>query len=229
MLLVALHGILTGQSGPSWPDHLDAWFYRQNGGANVHVLKKEYLAGPFPRWNLWVKNRRLARALTLELELFLAHHHTHVDRRVWLVAHSNGADIALRVASQLIRGGHVIAGLILIGAACSADVRRNGVERWLLTGQLGVAVAFCSRHDRVLPGRAAPSAGIVTRCRALAWRCMAWPYGALGTSGWTLKGQPFPPTDRIRTHWFAFGHAGYFAGDQRELTFRMILEEIERE
>jgi len=38
ILLVAIHGILTRQTDPSWPDYLDAWLSRQAPG--VRVLKK---------------------------------------------------------------------------------------------------------------------------------------------------------------------------------------------
>src|SRR5258707_15344176 len=68
-ILVAIHGILTSQTEPSWPDKLDAWMYRRD--PTVKVLKKEYRAGPFPRWNCWIKNPLLARSLANELELFL--------------------------------------------------------------------------------------------------------------------------------------------------------------
>ncbi len=68
-LLAAIHGILTSQTDPSWPDKLDAWMYVRDPG--VKVLKKEYRAGPFPRWNCWIKDPLLARSLANELELFL--------------------------------------------------------------------------------------------------------------------------------------------------------------
>jgi hypothetical protein len=67
-LVVAIHGILTSQTDPSWPDKLDAWMYRRD--PEVKVLKKEYAAGPFPRWNCWVKDPLLARGLANEIELF---------------------------------------------------------------------------------------------------------------------------------------------------------------
>src|ERR1700693_5713902 len=70
ILLAAIHGILTGQTNPSWPDKLDAWMLERDPA--IKVLKKEYAAGPFPRWNCWVKDPRLARSLANEIELFLA-------------------------------------------------------------------------------------------------------------------------------------------------------------
>jgi len=69
-LLAAIHGILTSQTDPSWPDKLDAWMLRRD--TSVKVLKKEYAAGPFPLWNCWVKDPRLARGLANEIELFLS-------------------------------------------------------------------------------------------------------------------------------------------------------------
>src|SRR6266436_6403724 len=68
-LLAAIHGILTGQTDPSWPDKLDAWMLARD--PQIKVLKKEYVAGPFPRWNCWVKDPLLARGLVNEIELFL--------------------------------------------------------------------------------------------------------------------------------------------------------------
>src|SRR5256885_14349964 len=69
ILLAAIHGILTRQTDPSWPDKLDVWMLERD--PQIKVLKKEYVAGPFPRWNCWVKDPLLARGLANEIELFL--------------------------------------------------------------------------------------------------------------------------------------------------------------
>src|ERR1051325_10984623 len=105
-LLAAIHGILTGQTDPSWPDKLDAWFYLND--PDIKVLKKEYRAGPFPRWNCWVKDPLLARSLANELELFVTDVAASSRPAIWLVAHSNGAVIALLAAKYLIERGHEI-------------------------------------------------------------------------------------------------------------------------
>src|SRR2546427_7475580 len=105
ILLAAIHGILTRQTDPSWPDKLDAWMAERD--PQVKVLKKEYLAGPFPRWNCWVKDPLLARGLVNEIELFLDPLRSdtgpvlrsrtaeggHSTPSLWFVAHSNGAVI----------------------------------------------------------------------------------------------------------------------------------------
>src|SRR4051812_39489757 len=111
-IVAAIHGILTGQTDPSWPDKLDAWMLQRDG--KVKVLKKEYVAGPFPRWNCWVKDPLLARGLANEIELFVranekpltpALSRSDGEREnalsVWFVAHSNGAVIALLAAKRL--------------------------------------------------------------------------------------------------------------------------------
>ena len=67
-LVISIHGILTRQTVADWPDRFDAWCAHQQ--VDARVLKKEYIAGPFPLWNVLVKNRLLARGLAAEVELF---------------------------------------------------------------------------------------------------------------------------------------------------------------
>ncbi len=226
ILLVAIHGILTRQTDPSWPDRLDAWLSRQAPG--VRVLKKEYAAGPFPRWNCWVKNPRLCRGLVAEILLFQKA--PGAAPRVWIVAHSNGALIALGTVRLLASRGCTVAGIILIGAACEADIERNGVRDWITSGELGRAIAYCAADDRVLP---APPA----KCSLRGWlyRQLARPYGSLGRSGWMARGQrirEFAPeftkhqTPRILSRWFAGGHSGYFSREHITFTFRQILRDM---
>jgi alpha-beta hydrolase superfamily lysophospholipase len=143
MLIVAIHGILTRQTNASWPDHLDAWMRERH--PEVKVLKKEYAAGPFPRWNCWWKNPRLARGLAAELRLFPG------DEPLWLVAHSNGANIVLLTLPHLLASQGRVTGILLTGAACAADTQQNGVAGWLASGQLSQAIAYCARNDAALP------------------------------------------------------------------------------
>src|SRR5882672_3018465 len=165
-LLVAIHGIMTNQTNPSWPDHLDAWMFDHD--PEIKVLKKEYRAGPFPQWNCKVKDPALARSLANEIELFmqprfhaLAAFLALVGRPdgsfayspdLWFVAHSNGAVIALMTARILAQRGYKIGGLILTGAACEADLAKNGILELLGRGTLETALAYCSVDDEVLAG-----------------------------------------------------------------------------
>src|SRR5205807_10483264 len=68
-IIAAIHGIMTRQTDPNWPDKLSAWMYERD--REVHVTTRHYWAGPLPRWNCWVKDPHLARGLANELELFL--------------------------------------------------------------------------------------------------------------------------------------------------------------
>lgn len=217
-LLVAIHGIMTSQTDASWPDHLDAFVFRHQPA--IKVLKKEYAAGPLPRVNL-LKNRRLAASLVNEIELFISDHN-QFSPPIWFVAHSNGALIALLVTQRLIEHGHWIGGVILTGAACEADVRKNRILDWLQSGRLGFAAAYCSAADRVLP----PGPGSL---KGWLWRQLVWPYGSLGRTGW-LGLEDRPPClihDRLITRWFAGGHGVYFAPEHRAGTFEQIFADIE--
>jgi hypothetical protein len=255
VLIAALHGILTRQTDPSWPDKFSKWMYERD--PQVHVATRHYWAGPFPRWNCWVKDPCLARGLANELELFLgepsvrcqvsrvrcqpsepdapvSRNTQHATRpSLWLLAHSNGAVIALLAAKRLIARGHRIGGLILTGAACEADLDKNGVRAWCRTGALGAAIAYSSADDEVLDGD--PSHGTDPRRSPLAtvrswlWGRLMWPYGCLGRTGWvSSRSRITPHASRppIFTRWYPGGHTAYFTPDRLEQTFSQIYHDI---
>jgi pimeloyl-ACP methyl ester carboxylesterase len=220
----------------------------------VKVLKKEYVAGPFPLWNCWVKDPLLARGLANEIELFLGAkrecarslspsdgERAGVRGSIWFVAHSNGAVIALLAARRLITRGHKIGGLILTGAACEADVEKNEIMEWLRNGKLGAAIAYSSADDAVLDGDPAhssinPQPSTLNRVREWLWGKLMWPYGCLGRTGWLYRGTVFnpslqhsitPPLRSISTRWFPGGHSAYFAAQNINRTFEQIYQDVE--
>ena len=248
-LIVALHGILTGQINPSWPDRFDALLFAR--APQFKVIKKEYRAGPFPRGNCLVRSPRLSHGLAEEVALFLPGR-TPADGAsspIWFVAHSNGAIIALQTARRLIERGCGIGGIILLGAACPADIERNSVLEWLRQGKLGTAIAFCTRTDRVLArfGTSAGSTGRSQAGRSLVqaiarrlWSALIWPYGGLGSTGWLLNKHPVgcqylvghstPKVAResepLATYWFRGGHSTYFSGAHLWVTVELIRQII---
>jgi hypothetical protein len=243
-LIAVIHGILTGQTEPSWPDRFDAWMFQRD--RHIKVLKKEYRAGPFPRWNCWVKDPFLARGLANEIELFLRNPANQagttespgITPRLWMLAHSNGAVIALLAAGFLIERGFRIEGMILTGAACESDLERNGILDWQGRGMLRVAISYSSREDKLLEDEETARAAL-PRLRGFAclrgwlWGKLLWPYGRLGRTGWTLEGRPLGNANSglstIRTRWFTGGHAGYFTPENSARTFERIYEDIRGE
>jgi len=228
-LIAAIHGILTGQTDPSWPDRLDAWMFRRDPQAKV--LKKEYSSGPFPRWNCWVKDPLLARSLANEIALFSD---SENDRpSIWFLAHSNGAVIALLTAGLLIERGFKIDGLILTGAACESDIERSGVLGWQGRGRLGMALAYSSQDDEVLPSLPENAGGNAcwSHTRQWLWGKLVWPYGGLGRTGWTLNGQPLSTAGQtlstIQTRWYSGGHSAYFTAQNSERTFEQFYQDIQ--
>lgn len=241
-LIVAIHGILTGQTNPNWTDQLDAWVFDREPGWKV--LKKEYFAGPWPRWNCLVRDPFLAEGLAREIALFnpsAASAPSDVPpepRPVWIVAHSNGAVIALMTTRRLVARGRRVAGLILLGAACPADLRRNGVLAWLDRGQLGCAIAFCCAEDVLLGGSANPERSRAGRWSRWCWHKLIWPYGTLGSTGWLLAGRGVGTQFRVSqgvlsgagagrsaalsVYWFTGGHSAYFTPGNQPATFALI-------
>src|SRR5882672_3276993 len=201
-LLVAIHGILTNQTNASWPDKLDAWMFDYD--PEIKVLKKEYRAGPFPRWNCRVKDPALAKSLAREIELFLERpfYDPTLPPALWFVAHSNGAVIALLTAKLLAQRGFKIGGLILTGAACEADIAKNGILELIGRGALGAIMAYCSHDDEVLagdPGHAINSKtpSTLNWMRQFLWGKLMHPYGCLGRTGLLLDGEPLMGLDTL--------------------------------
>lgn len=218
IICAAIHGILTGQTSASWPDQLDAWMSRND--PRVEVIKKEYSAGPFPRLN-WFKNRRLARSLANEIQLFIDPKDPAPGStdHVWLVAHSNGAVIALETLRRLNAAGVRVRGVFLTGAACGSDVDENGIAAAMEAGLLDRAVS-----------RSSPDDGVVN-CSGF-WKFLKWPYGDLGRKGWqrfdAARSAIAPyQTWKCYTLWARGGHTVYFAPGKIEETFQMIKGTIE--
>ena len=226
-LVVAIHGILTGQTNASWPDRLDAAW-----SDSVKVLKKEYRAGPLPLFNTYVENRRLAKALCSELVLFR-------DRELYFVSHSNGTDVALKTIKLLTGCGIKTAGAVFIGSVLDPDIQRSGIRELVDSGMLERAVAWSSEDDQVIR-RAAGFSWYASRILSFGLLCG---YGRLGSDGFQLAGQPtgfsarvlggkitvpdFAFTTGVATRWWnGFGHSTYFEPDHLKTTFQWMANDL---
>ncbi|MCC7518532.1 MAG: hypothetical protein IT578_05040 [Verrucomicrobiae bacterium] len=211
LILVAIHGILARETIVSWPDLFFGWLLKRD--PTVHLDKKEYIAGPFPAWNVWAKNYWLAYGLVSELEVW-----TKAGNRIAIVAHSNGCDIALKAARILARRGVSIEAMVLIGGAAEPDVKKNGVFALWHTSRLKRALAYSSTGD------------LLTKSPLI------WPWGRLGNTGWQFQGKPYGTalkpcaaagTCEFGTRWFSpFGHCDYFHEDHREQVFERIYQDL---
>lgn len=229
VIVAAIHGILTGQTDASWPDKLVAW-------AAVHapdwlVVKKEYSAGPSPRWNNFVRNPRLAKSLVNEiLEIVEAYWPGRTGYAelppIWFIAHSNGAQIAMRAVKLLIDRGFKVAGVILTGAASESDLFRSLIWDWVYrVNRLQKAIAYSSEQDRTVSGDPRADTFWLLKVRDWVWGKLIWPWGSLGRTGWTNEGRHFQGI-RVITRWFQGGHSCYFTPKQINSTFETFLQDI---
>lgn len=197
-VVVAIHGILTRTTSPSWPDHLNAFL------RDCKVERRDYWAWPFPRLNVFVRNRLASRSLAEELELLV----TGEDALpLHFVAHSNGCDIALKTVRRLADRGIRTETVILTGSVTEPDVEKSGVAELVDSGMLGTAFAYCSADDVPLK---VP---------------LKWPYKSLGCEGWKLNGRSYEDP-RIRTRWFAGGHGAYFCVGRRKTVFAQMRSDL---
>lgn len=201
-LVVAIHGILTNTTARSWVDRFDEWAWSRDPA--VRVLKKEYWGGPIPAINVWWRNRNLAKSLTAEILGFARLGACPIH----IVAHSNGCDVALKVAHRLSGIGVRLGSMILIGAACESCVVRSGVFALVSGGGIGRALAYSSKDDEALKSR------------------LIWPYGRLGRTGWQIHGDMGFRDAKIFTRWHTpFRHGDYFAPEYIETTFERVWQD----
>lgn len=240
VVIAAVHGIMNGGTDPTWPEKFRAWMAARD--PQVQVITESYFEGPFPRFN-WFKNRYVAADLVKELELYLPHKApcaNHPAAPLWFVAHSNGAVITLLAVRRLIERGHRVGGMILTGAACEADVTRNGVMEWWSHGDLGAAIAYSSADDAVVAGDPSATDKWYWKVRDWVWGRLMWPYGCLGRTGWMpgkgphakktvlVAGSGESSARGIFTRWYTGGHSCYFRPDRVGGTFETLYVDIGR-
>lgn len=203
-VIVAIHGILTRTTDPSWPDRLRAHVFRE--GYDAHVIPSQYFAFGVPVLEVGALNWWRARQILGDIEPFLDSY----PPRLHIVAHSNGGDIAIRVARNLWSRGHSVDTLVLTCAAAESDVGKNGVYPAWCADKIDRAVAWCGRQDTLI---------------ASPW---IWPYGHLGAEGWRTGAHSFEISydygnRRINTEWYDGGHCHLFAPENRNASFERIL------
>lgn len=196
--VVAIHGILTRTTTPSWPDYLDAFL------VDCKVERRDYFAWPLPTLNFFIKNPLLAHYLAAEVALLAKN-----GMPLHFVAHSNGCDIAIRTIKILTSKGIRVDSVILTGSITDPDIDECGIANLIDCGLLGAAWAYCSSADMPLQFP------------------LKWPYRDLGRRGWQRNGAAYL-SDHIRTRNFpGYGHSGYFNPEaNRLLVFAQMREDM---
>lgn len=207
-LFVAVHGILTGRSLPTWPERFELWAASALPG--VTVFTDQYAAGPFPWWNVFWQNPRAANNVDAIVENYLDGMEPG-DVAVHFVGHSNGCDIIRRSAIRLMRRGYRVESVLMFSAPCHSSVARMGFKPYVDDGSLGRLVVYAADDDDVL----APTADWSKPLTVLK-NLVRWPYGNAGRVGLT-DGQEFvvrngPEITRTTaTRFFpGWGHGDFF-------------------
>jgi hypothetical protein len=202
-VIVAIHGILTGETSRTWPSRLKVWIWENRGG-EFTVINREYKAGFLPPFNVFIRNKYfLAPALA---EFIKPYAERGAD--ISFVTHSNGADVGVRTISELGKLGFKARALIAIGAAIKSDIEKSGIAKLIDNGSLHHAVAYCSSSDNALK------------------RALIWPYGHLGREGFTDYGRTYGDS-AIATRWFpGFDHSTYFDPAHQDATFECAINDI---
>lgn len=206
-IVVAIHGIMTGRSEPTWPERLEIRLAQTQPQARV--LTDHYNAGPTPRLNWFLFNPMQGDSIAD----WVAHWHTQTpDARVFFVAHSNGCDIARRAMIELDRQHSIkTQTAVLVSAPLPETTKGIGLRPLLDNGSLQRLICYVGSRDSVLG--AAPT---ISRPWRYLGRIARWPYGNLGQQGLrdadeTLEGNAGTPTAKAVNRVFAdWGHCDFF-------------------
>lgn len=212
-----IHGINEGLTNPSWPWELISYSLEKN--INVIFQSEHYWASAMPVWNHFITNPKYGKALTKREILF----QERQKSPIYIVAHSNGTNIAMHMIRNLAKEGFEIEKFILIGSTVESDVEKSG----LADLPIKQCIAYCSPKDNV--------AKYLQKTPKF--------YGSLGARGFERNGKPtgtktkgFTPLKDLTwgderhkyvTRWFPdFGHSDWFAKSVSDLTFNCILEDF---
>lgn len=168
------HGILTGESSPTWPIFGSGWF-AENFPGRIRTVNAQYFEWPLPRFAA-IRNRgrslELSRAMIreralLEVECGCQPEFAHVG-------HSNGGVLAMQKARLQIARGIPIRAIVLIAPALRTRDTTREIVGWMERGMLDYALLVRPMRDAVI--------GLVGR----SWRTkiVSWPWGSLGDDGW---------------------------------------------
>ncbi len=207
-LIVAVHGILTGRSLPTWPERFELW--SASALPDATVLTDHYRAGPVPLWNVGVQNPRAARDLLAVVENYLDGYRPD-EVEVHFVGHSNGCDVIRRASIRLMRRGYKVASVLMFSAPCHSSVARMGFAPYVADGSLKRLVVYAADEDAVLAPTPTWSKPIT-----IFQNLVRWPYGNAGRVGLTdgdetvVRNGP-EITGRTATRLFpGWGHGDFF-------------------
>lgn len=169
------HGILTGDSSPSWPEFGSAYFAARH--PHVSTVNTDYFELPLPRVAA-LRNPSRSRNLVRRMKTSALY---QVELReepaeLAFVSHSNGAVLALQACRELIREGIAVRSLVLLAPAIRTKDASREIGGWLASGMLGHALLVRPLRDGVIGWTA----------RNWRTRIAVWPWGSLGHDGWAV-------------------------------------------
>lgn len=168
-VIIFINGILARPGdAEGWTDRAVTWTHLHTG---FRGEKLEYFSG--------VLTRRLFQQARAAKYARMVRRYLTAGYTVSLVGHSNGCDLALRIAALVGEAGGALRHLHLVAAAAEADFDENGLNFLLHDGTVRRVQVYVSRADRAL--RFAQSTA--RPLNALRLLGLNLGYGSLGLTG----------------------------------------------
>jgi hypothetical protein len=213
------HGIRTPRRAITAPERFQAFVAFSD---DMVVLTDHYPAGPFPKWNMMLKNQRIAEAQATVLMHWIDRaERQNTEIRISLAGHSNGCDINRRTAMVLEKKGRgrFVHCIIAIAGVTDPDPRKQGIAEMVERGTR--LINWSSPNDRAL-AKEGSFLGELVR----------WPYSNAGRAGIMFADYQANGTEdigekhQIVNRTFDWGHSDYFEPANEYETFRTIARDI---
>lgn len=181
----------------TWPGSSKNWTGK---AATWTMTRPEHHAEKIEYYSPGLFSRSLGQAARAEKLVKTMHEFLSRGRRVILVGHSNGCDVALDALRQV--GWPKIAELHLISGAIEADFNKNGLNEAGL--KIGRVVVYVAGRDQALALAASPLGRF-------------FGYGDLGRTGPVNHEWPVEVVNEPE-----FGHSDWFLPEHFDRTMRML-------
>lgn len=212
VLLVVVHGILTGKTDASWAPDFAKW-YGNVSPVPVRSVVTDYFEWPLPRF---AALRNVFRVLFLfnQVVALIESMIAEFGRVpvIKIVTHSNGAVLGEGLMRKLFGNGCAIR---VHSFTAMAPATRTGqssrlISQWIDEGWLGLCHLVRARKDGVLSF-------------ASRYRLVVWPWGALGWEGWDLDEVAEGSLGAMPTTDLPAEHSGFLDVAHRLETFETVI------
>lgn len=137
-----INGIMNKpENATGWTDRATTWTHVNRSDDFCFAEKLEYFVDPFFRRR---KQQKLAQKFAKRISFYESD-----EWDIYLVGHSNGCDIILRIL-KLLDNNQIIKEIHLVSPACCSDFEKNGILDYIRLEKVGKVKVYIAGSDKAM-------------------------------------------------------------------------------